>query len=137
MKYSIACFFFMILFLPFAKAQDINWQTAQHWRLYKIPVRTGFSVSTDSLSSFKSIELDTDKMKTFLAEAHPISTESYAWMGLYVASYELKDQKRRKILFSTYGGFFYDETTDKYFQVTQEVRNQWLQYLKENSIKIK
>src|SRR5690348_1436180 len=101
MKYSITFFLFIVSFLHNGKAQDINWQTAHHWTLYKLPVRTGFSISVDSLSHYSSIKLDSAKMKTFLAGALPISTESYAWMGLYVASYELKDHKLRKALFST------------------------------------
>src|SRR5580692_2230189 len=88
----------------------VNWPQTSHWRLYKIRGSVQFSISADSLNLLKNYQLRSDSMVYFLHSADPFpSTTRPTWMGGAVATC-LYDGKIRKILISSYGGFFYDQT---------------------------
>jgi len=104
--------------------------------MYNIHDRAGFQYSVDTLQNFKSVEMGDEKVLTFLKNAIYLPNEkSGVWMGLYVATCELEDKKTRKILLSNYGGFFYDELTKQYYELPVSKRNDWMEFLNENSKK--
>ena len=110
-------------------AQEIDWQKADKWKIYNVGSRVGLTCSLDSLQNFKSIDLNIDTMRQFLAGvgAWPKNQNSL-WMGLYVLSCDLEG-KKRKIIASTTGGFFYDDTSGRYYQLSEEKRSAWFDYL--------
>jgi len=88
-----------------------------------------YKVKTDSLSFYNSQPLNDDSMRDFLATASGLASEQAPlWMGAFVTSC-LIDGKMHKVDISSYGTFFFDETAKKYYQVTQDVRTDWLNYL--------
>jgi len=116
--------------LTFCHSQSpINWQQTSHWRLYKIKGSVQFSISADSLFLFKNYQLRSDSMSYFLHSTDPFPADARpTWMGGVVATC-LYDGKIRKILISSYGGFFYDQTSGTFFQLPAQMKDDWLQYI--------
>src|ERR1700749_38523 len=121
-------FLFGITILIFYHYQgQINWEKTNHWRLYKIKESVQFSISADSLFLFKNYQLQADSMVYFLRSADSIPANARpVWMGGAIATC-LYNGKIRKILISSYGGFFYDQSSDKFFQLSDQVRDKWLE----------
>ena len=132
MKYL---FLFITLFvITKCFSQNISWKEAKNWKLYNIRSSSAFSYSLDTLKNFKSIHLDYDTMHTFLSDVVEWpKNKSSLWMGLYVATCELPGLEVRKIEISVYGGFFYDDLTKTYYQLPLSARNDWLNYISDNS----
>ena len=67
---------------PSIQTPAIDWTTTKDWTLYYIKSKKAFSFSLDTLKNFKSIQLDENEMKKFLATAAPLSAERTPyWMG--------------------------------------------------------
>ena len=111
---------------------QISWKNAKDWRIYKMPSYIGLRVSLDSLPAYKYKSLDIDRMSIFLKNLQEIKNINPVWTGLYVASCEL-DNKKRKLLFSRYGGFFFDESSKSYYQIPENLRQEWIDFLNESS----
>jgi hypothetical protein len=126
-------FFLVLPFTFFGSsifAQQINWTLSNHWKIYSIRSGNALGFSVDSLTGFKSTNLEDSKMRYFLSQAISWPRDKYAvWMGLYVATYNIGDSITRKIDISTYGGFFYDEGTKSYYEVPVSIKNEWITYL--------
>ena len=63
-------------------------------------------------------------------------SESAVWMGLFVATCETTDGIKRKLVISNYGGFLYDPLTRQYFQLAEDLRDEWYEWLNEKSRKL-
>jgi hypothetical protein len=102
-----------------------------NWKLYTNPnSKLAFSYPKDSLTKLKNSKLNDDKMQSFLTTVKAIPKERIpVWMGYYVASCEKKEGATQIIVISTYGGFFYDEDLNQYFEISADVRMDWLNYL--------
>ena len=112
-----------------AQGQDTTFRSAKNWRLYDIPASNVFKYSTDTLRNFHSYTLDKDSMRRYMASLSVLPPESLPrWMGAYVATCEL-DGTVRKIEISVYGGFFYDETTKRHFQLPEKLIDPWQSYV--------
>ena len=55
------------------------------------------------------------------------------WMGGYIATCEY-DGMLRKVVFSNYGGFFFDQTTGGYYQLPEGKIDDWLSFLQNSYI---
>jgi hypothetical protein len=124
---------FFILFLFVASrssAQTINWQRTSEWKLYELRDKKGMRTPVDSLKYFRTIMLDDDSVRYFLVDAKEISRgDEPVWMGAIILSHVDSSGIFRKVDASVYGGFFYDEQTGKYFQMRQEAKERWIEYL--------
>ena len=114
----------------FCTAQEIEWKSTTHWKLYNIFDDAAFRYPVDSLSFFKSIPLDDSTMKRFLKPASIWPKDKTSlWMGLFTASFETADNKTRKLIISSYGGFFYDSAEKRYYELPMEIRKEWYQFI--------
>jgi hypothetical protein len=108
--------------------QQGKWHSATGWKVYEVPEAKIWQISLDSLPTFKHKALNTDSIQEFLSQTTLISIQyPPAWMGAYVATCWL-GQKLTKVIISTYGGFFYDQLADKYYQVPMTIQRDWLNY---------
>jgi hypothetical protein len=126
----------IILFLTVSHfcsfAQQTAWRKTANWTIYDIQGRNGWQVPIDSLRFFRHKSLNPDSMQRFLAHTNLIiMEEAPVWMGAHFASCILNN-KMHKLEISTYGGFFYDETDKKYYELSVDLRNDWLGYLAES-----
>jgi len=114
-----------------ASAQEIDWNKTTHWTLYDLKEKKPFGIPIDSLRQLAAMPLPDDTMHFFLqfATAWP-KEKSSIWMGEFLASYNAKECTR-KIIISTYGGFFYDERDKRYYQLSEPVRKKWMDWLDE------
>lgn len=116
--------------VSFGKAQTIQWESTHHWKLYSISGGDIFSYSVDTLKNYSYYTLNEDSIQSFLATASILpSDDPPVWMGAHVASYE-KNKIIYKIEISQYGGFFYDEKTKQYFQISPQRREEWHAYIR-------
>jgi hypothetical protein len=125
--------YFVVLVLIFlsirAFAQERDWQKAVQWTIYSIHGRNIWRLPVDSLSLFNHRDLNSDSMKLFLAQATILqSDKAPVWMGGYVTTCVLGN-KKRKLLISSYGGFFYDEQEKRFYQLGPERQKEWLDYI--------
>lgn len=108
----------------------IDWQKTTNWKLYNIRSRDAFKYSLDSLSAFKSVPLAQDSMMLFLNKVAQIQEgNNPVWMGAYVATCQLADGSYIKMELSQYGSFFYVEKEQRYYQLSDNVRDSWPPYL--------
>ena len=118
-------------------AQVINWDATKKWKIYDIDEMKGFQYSADTLRNFKSIELGDSKALEFLKAMKVLPKDhSYVWMGLYVATYEDSKLNVRKIVFSTYGGFIYDPVTKLYYELPENYRRDWIDFLADKAAEL-
>ena len=137
MKLNFLLILVFIFKMQICIGQDVNWKNAQNWKLYNIHDRAGFRYSVDTLQNFKSIELNIKLMSAIMNNIVEWPKEKYSmWMGLYIATCEMGDKKLRKVIISSYGGFFFDELTKRYFEISPELNNQWYELLNESSKKM-
>jgi len=110
-------------------AQQSDWAQSSDWTLYSIHNRKIWNIPLDSLDQFPHKTLNNDSIFGFVKNASVLPPgTSPAWMGEYVATCTLH-QKKRKIAISTYGGFFFDQTEGKYYQLPKDLQAGWLNYL--------
>jgi hypothetical protein len=110
-------------------SQQTDLGKTSDWKLYEIRNDKAFSYSFDTLKTFKNISLDNDTIKMFLQNVSKIKKGiSPVWMGLYVASCKLNDDMYYKIDVSVYGGFFYIEKNKTYYEIPEDLRQDWLKY---------
>ena len=132
MKCFLLANFLSLLQISTIFCQSINWQKTSHWKLYNIRDDNACGYSFDTLSQFKSTDMDSSKMQVFLRNVKVLSTPKYAmWMGLYVTTCQLEDGTIRKIDISKYGGFFYDEKKKSYYELPSELSDEWLKYMRD------
>src|ERR1700712_2787637 len=115
----IICFCF---YLSAVTAQSIDWNKTSHWKMYKLKADKPLGYSVDTLINFHFAAINDDSIHYFLRTAAiwPLEKTSL-WMGAYYASYE-QEGKVYKADISQYGGFFYDEATKRYYQVTMKMK---------------
>jgi hypothetical protein len=89
-----------------------------------------YNCPRDSMQYIRSKPLNIDSMAYFLQSVTLLpANKPAAWMGAYLVSCEIPQSNTRKILISTYGGFFFDETDKSYYQLPRDLRTDWLNYL--------
>jgi hypothetical protein len=112
---------------------QVDWTKTSHWKLYSIPSKHAFGFSFDTLPNFKSRPLDQNSMQIFLGSVTALAADRIpVWMGYYVTSCQLPDGRGIKVEISQYGGFFYDEKEHRYYEISLEVRKDWLAFFDSN-----
>jgi len=107
---------------------QVLWKNAQSWKLYD-EGDSSFSLSVDSLKGLRYYQLNTDSMKCFLDSVTLLPNDVQpASMGAYLTTCTFEGATR-KVLISYYAGFFYDENTKRYYQISSLKRADWRNYL--------
>jgi hypothetical protein len=119
---------FIVLNTTFAQAQ-VNWQETTDWKIYNPRSLNIFTMPVDSLIYLRSRALAGDSVRQFLDSVKALpSGVRPAWMGGFLVSCFFHGGMR-KIEVSSYGGFFYDQVSKKYFQLPAEKKDMWFTYL--------
>jgi hypothetical protein len=130
MKTIHFCFILPLFFLVdvcVAKAQP--WNNAINWTLYDLKGTKFYKLPVDSLLQLPHLKLDSVMMGGFLLGATQLPPKKTpAWMGAYVVSY-IYQQQIHKVDISTYNGFFYDESSNTFYQIEAEKQKNWHDYL--------
>jgi hypothetical protein len=123
---------FCLLISVMTSSCQVHWGNASNWTLYGYSGSGMFKLSVDSLHSLDTINLNQDSVTSYLSGAMILhSKEPVLWMGGYLATCNL-DGSIRKVEFTNYGNFFYDEKTKDYYQVPADKAEIWLSYLQDN-----
>jgi len=110
-------------------AQPTVWQKASNWTLYNVRGAKFYKVDLDSLERYNRRPLNDDSMRSFLSQSVELPPgKAPMWMGAYVSSCII-DHKKRKIDISSYGGFFFDESNNKFYSLPQNIEKDLLNYL--------
>jgi hypothetical protein len=108
---------------------QIEWSKASHWKIYKIPESIIFKVRLDSLSQLNSRPLFQDSVVSYMGTSRLLPDSiNPVWMGGWVATYEYSGQVH-KIQISAYGGFFYDQSSGRYYEIPIGLRDEWMTYV--------
>ncbi|HLY68738.1 MAG TPA: hypothetical protein VKR53_03345 [Puia sp.] len=122
--------FVFVFFALHASSQTRDWQKTRAWKIYDLRDKKGMRMKADSLKQFRSMVLDDDSVKYFLKGEREIPHgDEPVWMGAIILSCLDSSGIFLKVDVSVYGGFFYDEQFKKYFQVRDEVKEEWMAYL--------
>ena len=107
----------------------MNWEKASDWTLYSVHGKDIWQLSVDSLDQFAHVALNGDSARDLMAGTAMMSDKKApVWMGGFALSCRL-DHRKRKLLVSSYGGFFYDAESKHWYQVAPERQEEWLDYL--------
>jgi hypothetical protein len=108
---------------------QVHWEKASDWTLYGYQGSRMFKIPLDSLNSFDTLKLNHDTVASYLATTRTLDAKDQGiWMGGYITTCEW-DGKPRKIDFSNYGNFFYDEKSKTYYQLAGSKSENWNAYL--------
>jgi hypothetical protein len=130
MAKKLSTFFgYFLLTINLCTAQINNWSNKTDWTLYDTKGAKFYNVKVDNLNQLPCRKLNNDSMQVFLNQATVLpSNKIPQWMGAYVVSYTY-EHRIRKIDISTYSGFFYDESSQTFFQIDSESQKGWHDYL--------
>ena len=108
---------------------QVHWKKASDWTLYGYQGSRMFKISLDSLHLYDTLKLNQDTVTSYLATTRILDSKNQGiWMGGYLTTCELNG-KLRKIDFSNYGNFFYDEESNTYYQLSSSKSEAWNTYL--------
>jgi hypothetical protein len=110
-----------------------RWEQSSHWTLYQYEGNRLFDFSIDSLKFIKSSKLNEDSMAYFVKSATLLNKKGLAWMGGYIVTCKINGSLR-KVEISNYGGFFYDQSSNTFYQIPEAKIDDWLAFL-QNSYK--
>jgi hypothetical protein len=122
---------FPLIFAALNLVAQTEWSKSSNWKIYKVPGPAVFKIPIDSLRRTNSRPLQKDSLMSYLGTCtilpdsiHPL------WMGGWVATYE-SSGKMHKIQISAYGGFFYDQSAARYYQIPVALKDDWMTYIKQ------
>ena len=119
----------MVLFGLSATGQSVDWQKASEWTLYAVHGKDMWQLSVDSLGQFRHVAMSGDSARYLLTNVTTLDdTKVQVWMGGFVVSCRL-DRQKRKLLVSSYNGFFYDGGSKHWYRVTADRQQEWQDYL--------
>jgi hypothetical protein len=117
-------------FAHISHTADITWDSTKNWKIYKLQnFRRVFGIPADSLQYLDKRSLNDDSMHLYLLNATKLPPTNPAWMGCYLTSYETSDGEIRKAIISYYGGFFYCQLDNAFFQINSNDQHGWMDYL--------
>jgi hypothetical protein len=129
MKRTIITLLLIFSFIA-GTTQSINWKQTQHWKLYSLNRTPALKYPADTLSNFKYVALGDSSVIEFLSHSKLLPKTMYAaWMGFYIGSYETNDRRLSKVIFSNYGGFFYESFTKRYYEIPENLREKWQAFI--------
>jgi hypothetical protein len=120
---------FIIVFSTFNAVAQMDWSKTSRWKIYKVPEPIMFRIPIDSLTQTKSQTLREDSILMYIGTSTilPDSIKPI-WMGGWVATYELSGQEH-KIEISSYGAFFYDQSSNRFYQIPMEIKEDWMTFI--------
>lgn len=117
-------------------AQSALFEKTKHWKIYDISEGNLFRYGVDTLKSFQYEPLDEDSIHFYLNGISELSSnEPPLWMGLNIASYEFNGMQH-KVDISQYGGFFFDESSKRYYQIASDKKVDWNAYIRRTYMRV-
>lgn len=122
----IISLFLLASFFTVCRSQPINWKQTGNWKIYALNKAAALSYPVDTLNQFKHIPLDDSTLISFLSQAKLLPKKMYAtWMGFYITTYETPSHQLHKIIVSNYGGFLFDSSSKRYYELPEHLRDKW------------
>jgi hypothetical protein len=120
---------FIMLFSTLNAVAQVDWRKSSHWKIYKVPEPIMFKIPIDSLAQTNSQTLRQDSILMYIGTSTilPDSIKPI-WMGGWLATYEFGGQIR-KIEISSYGAFFYDQSSNRFYQIPIGLKEDWMTYI--------
>ena len=114
-------------------AQHEPWSKTKNWKVYPGEGQSVFSFPVDSFKVTRNNPLNQDSIQFYLRKMQLIPPDHIpTWMGAYLASYESSDGEINKVEIGTYGGYFYDVSSDKYFSLPRQFIRPWQKFITRN-----
>lgn len=133
MKYEVLLVGFLLFGLKGA-GQSVDWEKATDWTFYAVHGKDMWQLSVDSLDQFPHVALSGDSARYLLTDVTMLDDKKVqVWMGGFVLSCRL-DRQKRKLLVSSYNGFFYDGGSKHWYRVTPDRQQEWQDYLTNRAV---
>ncbi len=117
------------MFVNFCYFSNHKLAANKNWKLYNYFRFKALSLPLDSIKQYQLISLNDIQIRRMLLDAEIMNgpTKNIQWMGLHTVTHQYQN-KERKMEVSYYGGFVYDDTTKSYYEVNENVRDEWQNY---------
>lgn len=109
--------------------KELDWTQLTSFKIYDYKtfpqdkdIRT---FSESDIQQMNFIETNLDEAKTLFSKAKPLGGTTYLWKGHHFTTATFSDGQTRRIKISSYGGFFMDLTTNKYYEFQGDTRTEW------------
>jgi len=81
--------------------------------------------SDNDIKQMNFIEANLDEAKSIFIKAKPLDGKTYFWKGNHFTTATFSNGQTKRINVSSYGGFFMDLTTNKYYEFQGDTRTKW------------
>jgi hypothetical protein len=106
-----------------------DWTQLTSFRIYDyktFPQDKDIRTFSDSdIQQMNFIETNLDEAKNIFSKAKPHDGKTYLWKGHHFTTATFSNGQTRRIKVSSYGGFFMDLTTNKYYDFQGDTRTEW------------
>jgi hypothetical protein len=111
-------------------AQPESWSKTSNWKVYAAGSSSVFTFPVDSLKYARNNTLNADSVRFYLRNMTPLSKDREpTWMGAWLGSYEGSDGTLHKVEIGTYGGYFLDVSSGRYFSLPRALIRPWQKFI--------
>lgn len=116
------------------KSQKVDWLKMTSFRIYEHSDK-GFDSYTDSdFVKLKFVEAGIDDPIFYLGSATNVGKKDFIYKGCYYCLVTFQNGQKRKLMVSTYGGFFTDLTDNNCYEIkTEWIMKGWHYFLADNN----
>lgn len=109
--------------------KELDWTQLTSFKIYgykTFPQDKDIRTFSDSdIQQMNFIETNLDEAKNIFSKAKPLDGKTYLWKGHHFTTATFSNGQTRRIKVSSYGGFFLDLTTNKYYEFQGYTRTEW------------
>lgn len=109
--------------------KGLDWTQLTSFKIYNyktFPQDKDIRTFSDSdILQMNFIEPNLDETKNIFSKSKPLDGKTYFWKGHHFTTATFSNGQTRRIKVSSYGGFFMDLTTNKYYEFQDDTRTEW------------
>jgi hypothetical protein len=109
--------------------KELDWTQLTSFKIYDyktFPQNKNIRTFSESdIQQMNFIETNIDEAKEIFSKAKPLGETTYLWKGYHFTTATFSDGQTKRIKVSSYGGFFMDLTSNKFYEFQGDTRTEW------------
>jgi hypothetical protein len=109
--------------------EGLDWTQLTSFKIYDYKTfpqdKDIWTFSDSDIQQMNFIETNLYEAKNIFSKAKPLDRKTYLWKGHHFTTATFSNGQTRRIKVSSYGGFFMDLTTNKYYEFQGDTRTEW------------